>query len=78
MRLWPPEGTTALLIDVSSEGGAVNVYETPRDKFVEGVGQKESENLVLISWQANWFYYSIGSVRVAYLSSANPSTVTHS
>ena len=78
MRIWPPEGTTAVLIDVDSEGGAFNVYETPRDKFVEGVGQKESDNFVLIMWQANWFYYSIGSVRVIYLSRMNSDTITHS
>lgn len=67
IRIWPPENTTLLVVDIHVQGGAINIYETPRDKFIGGVGEKESENLVLIPWRNNWWYYSIGLLRVGYI-----------
>lgn len=67
IRIWPPENTAMLVVDIHAQGGAINIYETPRDKFVGGVGEKESGNLVLVSWKNNWWYYSIGLLRVGYI-----------
>jgi hypothetical protein len=67
IRIWPPENTALLVVNIHVQGGAINIYETPRDKFIGGVGEKESENLVLVSWKNNWWYYSIGSLRVGYI-----------
>ena len=37
-----------IVVDIHVQGGAINIYETPRDKFISGIREKESENLVLI------------------------------
>lgn len=67
MRIWPPENTTAVVVDIYKDGGAVNIYETPGDKFLDGVGSGDVDSLVMIPWNKSWWYYSIGSLRVGYI-----------
>jgi hypothetical protein len=66
-RTWPPETTIALVADIDSGGGAVNVYRTPGDKFVDGIGEKDKNDIVLVLWDRSWWYYTIGSVRIGYI-----------
>jgi hypothetical protein len=54
-------------VNIHKDRGAVNVYETPGDKFIGGVGSEDAESLVMIPWNERWWYYSIGSLRVGYI-----------
>lgn len=67
MRIWPPEKTAAIVVNVDMNGGAVNIYGTPGDKFVGGVGREDTGSLVIIPWDKRWWYYSIGSLQVGYI-----------
>jgi hypothetical protein len=50
-----------------AETGAFNIYETPRDKYVGGIGEKDKARIVMVRWKSNWWYYYIGSVRIGYI-----------
>lgn len=68
VRTWPPETTVMVAVDIKQgEKGAVNIYETPRDKYVGGIGEKDKARIVMVRWNSNWWYYYIGSVRIAYI-----------
>ena len=63
----PPEGTVAIVVDVGTRRGAIYVHETGSDEYVVGVGIEEAGNVVMVPWDSSWFYYSIGSTRLAYM-----------
>lgn len=55
-------------VDIKQRGtGAFNIYETPRDKYVGGIGEKDKERIAMVRWKSNWWYYYIGSVRIGYI-----------
>lgn len=70
-RTTPPQNTVAIVIDVRNNRGAVYIHETQGGKHVDGVGTENSRNLVMVPWNSDWYYYSIGSIRLAYIGKKN-------
>jgi len=68
VRMDPPQNTVALVVDVRGSQGAIRIANTQDNKYADEVGPvKEAGNLVMVTWKSNWWYYTIGSVRVAYI-----------
>jgi len=58
----------AVVVDVRGGQGAIRIVNTQDNKHVDDVGPvKEGGNLVIVSWKSKWWYYAIGSVRVAHI-----------
>lgn len=66
-KISPPELTVAVVVNISQEGGAIRIFDTPGDGYVDGVGTEDVEKLVIVPWSRSWWYYSIGSLRIGYL-----------
>lgn len=67
-RVNPPENTVAVVVDVRGGQGAIHIIKTQDNKHVDKVGPvKEGGNLVMVPWKSIWWYYAIGSVRVAHI-----------
>lgn len=69
----PPENTVAVVIDISSVGGSLNIHQTSDNKwgnvFIGMVGMEDSENgdrLVILPWEARWYYRSLGAIKIKY------------
>lgn len=66
-----PSNTVAIIVEVSSAGGAMNVGRPVPTKlgmeFVDRVGLEDAENIVVIAWQPEWRYYTIGNVGIKYV-----------
>ncbi|KAI9888494.1 MAG: hypothetical protein M1814_006885 [Vezdaea aestivalis] len=67
VHIHPSENTIAIIIDVRDNKGAIFIHEKEDGKYVDGVGTEETGNLVIVPWNNNWYYYSIGSVRLAWV-----------
>ena len=68
VRMDPSETTVALVVDVRGGQGAIRIVNKEDNKHVDGVGpMKEAGNLVIVLWKNKWWYYAIGSVRVAHV-----------
>ncbi len=68
VRINPPKNTVALVVDVRGGQGAIRIVNKEDNKHVDDVGPiKEGGNLVIIPWKNIWWYYAIGSVRVAHV-----------
>lgn len=68
VRVNPPENTVAVVVDVRGGQGAINILNTENNKYVDKVGPiKGADNLVMVLWRSSWWYYAIGSVRVAHI-----------
>ena len=64
----PPKNTVAVVVDVRGGQGAINILNTQDNKYVDKVGSiKGAGNLVIVPWRSSWWYYAIGSVRVAHI-----------
>ena len=45
----------------------MNIVERQDNEYIDKVGVAEDENLVIVPWKREWWYYAIGSVRVAHI-----------
>jgi len=64
----PPKDTVAVVVDVRGGQGAIRIASTQENKNVDDVGPvKGAGNLVIVQWKSDWWYYAIGSVRVAHI-----------
>lgn len=64
VRTKPPENTVFVVIDVRDKQGAIFVHESGTDEYVGGVGTDEQGNVVMIPWNHNWYYYTIGALQI--------------
>lgn len=70
-----PENTVAVIIDISDAGGALYVHKKADNDFgnvfIDMVGSGDSVenvlNLVIVPWKAEWFYRSLGAIRLKYV-----------
>jgi hypothetical protein len=60
-------GTVAIVVDVRDNRGAINIHEKESNEFIDGVGIEEAGNLVIVTWDSNWYYWAVGTLRVAYI-----------
>ena len=63
----PPENTVVVVVDVRNNQGAIQIADKQTNEYVDGVGTEAAGNLVMIPWDENWWYYSMGSTRLAYI-----------
>ena len=57
-----------MIVDVRGGQGAINIVKTQDNEYVDKVGpMKGADDLVIVPWQSDWWYYAIGSVRVAHV-----------
>jgi hypothetical protein len=47
--------------------GAVLIHERRDGKYKGGVGTEDQGYMVMVPWSNDWYYYSIGSTRLAYI-----------
>lgn len=73
VRTSPSPGTLAVVVDIGSNAGAVRIHEIDGGKFVDGVGTEESGKVVLVPWDGDWYYYTIGKIRLGYIRRSNGS-----
>ncbi len=62
----PPEHTVVVVVDVRSNQGAIQIMDNSK-QYVDGVGTEEAGNLIMIPWKKEWWYYCIGTTRIAYI-----------
>lgn len=62
----PPENTV-VVVDVRGNQGAIRIVDKKDNKYVDGIGTEETRKLVMVPWNSSWWYYTIGSIRVAYI-----------
>jgi hypothetical protein len=55
------------VVDVRKKQGAIFVHELENGEYVGGVGVDEQGNLIMIPWNHEWYYYTIGSLRIEYI-----------
>lgn len=68
VQIDPLKNTVALVVDVSGGQGTICIVNKEDNKNVDDVGPiKEGRNLAIVPWKNNWWYYAIGSVRVAHV-----------
>lgn len=64
----PAQDTVAVVVDVRSGQGAIRIASTQGNNHVDDVGpMKGAGNMVIVPWKSDWWYYAIGSVRVAHI-----------
>jgi len=66
-RIYPPEGTVAIVVDVRNNRGAINIHQTQSNDWVDQVGTEETGKLVIVPWTSSWYYYSVGALVVGYI-----------
>ncbi len=54
----PPENTVAIMVDISKHGGRIKFFTEA--KFVGDVGAEDYKSLVMVPWDSQWKFYSIG------------------
>lgn len=67
----PPGGTVAVVVDLRENIGGIKIHLNSNDDFVGMVGTEERGFFVTIPWQEEWNFYSVGSVRVGYITMKN-------
>lgn len=67
----PPTETIAVVVDISSVGGAIKIGEASKNDLgvalVGMVGIEDAKDLVIVPWAIGWWYYTIGSVKIRYI-----------
>jgi hypothetical protein len=67
----PPAKTVAVIVDISSNGGAMKIgKKSDNDLGVAAVGKvgtEDAADLVIMPWSDGWWFYSIGSIRIRYI-----------
>ncbi|OCL12970.1 hypothetical protein AOQ84DRAFT_131021 [Glonium stellatum] len=66
-RTNPPNDTVAIVVDMRNNVGAVLIHERRDGKYKGGVGTEDQGYMVMVPWSNDWYYYSIGSTRLAYI-----------
>lgn len=66
-RTLPPDRTVAIVVDMRSLRGAVLVHQRKDDAYVGGVGTEETGHIVVVPWNQDWDYYTIGTTSIAYV-----------
>ena len=70
----PPTNTVAVVIDISTTGGALKVHKTSDNswgnEYIGMVGSSDDKEfitkLVIVPWVAGWHYRSIGAIKIKY------------
>lgn len=66
-----PSSTIAIVIDISATGGAVNIGKDAQTKlgvkYMGRVGLEDAGNLVIVAWEPEWWYYTVGRVGIRYI-----------
>lgn len=67
----PPPNTIAVLVNISSDGGAIKIGEnSDNDLGVDAVGMvgtNDADGLIIVPWDVRWWFYSIGSIEIKYV-----------
>ncbi|KAJ5131475.1 uncharacterized protein N7515_007514 [Penicillium bovifimosum] len=67
----PPTDTVAVVVDISSAGGAIKIGEASNNNLgvtaVGMVGTEDADSLVIMPWESGWWYYTIGVITVRYI-----------
>lgn len=67
----PPTDTVAVVVDISSAGGAIKIGEASDNNLgvtaVGMVGTEDADSLVIVPWESGWWYYTIGVITVRYI-----------
>jgi hypothetical protein len=67
----PPPNTIAVIVDISASGGAMKVGEKSDNNLgvaaVGKVGTEDADALVIVPWNVDWWFYSIGTVGIQYV-----------
>jgi len=66
-RIDPPKDTVAVIVDVSSNRGAIRIYEEAEGTRVGGIGMEEEGKQVIVPWNNSWWIRASGSLRVGYV-----------
>lgn len=67
-RIFPPENTAAVVVDLTDSQGALRIFETEGDRFVDMVGMEEKGNQILVPWDTSWWLRVSGQLRIGYIS----------
>ena len=65
--MYPPHNTVVVVVDVRDNQGAIQIVDKQSNKYVDGVGTEAAGYLVMIPWKKDWWYYCMGSIRLAYI-----------
>jgi hypothetical protein len=64
----------AVIVNISNAGGSLKVYKTSNNRwgnvFIDKVGTEDCEDggkLVIVSWEADWWYRSLGATATKYV-----------
>ena len=63
----PPEGTVAIVVDLRVRVGAIRVFHKESGSYLGGVGLGERGSQVIILWNSDWVFTSVGSLPVGYV-----------
>jgi len=68
----PPNDTMAIIVDVRVKGGegggAFFIHEKQNNEYVDMVGMDHRGELVMVIWDGEWCYYTVGSLpRIGYI-----------
>ena len=66
-RVEPPKDTVAIVVDVRSNKGAIEIGDKDSNKHIEHIGTEELGHTVVLLWKPSWFYGSRGTTRVAHV-----------
>ena len=67
VRMEPPENTVVVVVDIRSNQGAIYIVNKQTDGYVDHVGTDVAGNLIMVPWNKDWWYYCLGSTRLAYI-----------
>ena len=48
--------------------GAILIHDRQDDRYIGMVGTEEKGNVILFPWNKDWYYYGIGTTKLAYIS----------
>jgi hypothetical protein len=63
----PPDRTVAIVVDMQTLVGAVLIHRRGDDAYIGGVGTEDKGHTMLVPWNQDWDYYSIGKTSLAYM-----------
>ena len=62
-----PKNTIAVVVDVRQEVGVLRIFESTTGKYLDGVGTEEKGKMIMVTWETDWNYDTVGTVRLAYI-----------
>jgi hypothetical protein len=70
MRTSPPVNIIALIINISDNVRAIQIFETSSKKYVDSVGTEKAGKLIIIPWNSAWYYSAAESLPLSYIAEA--------